>query len=121
MFSRKKPLSLFLAFILCLQQGAFASGLDMARAADARRFAIQKTNSGEPVKLESSGFEKLEKFRKKTKSNYRIRMNGKTKNPRSLVGGCNTIPLPALACGSMSRGRCECYRGHSLTRRHHSS
>lgn len=89
MFSRKKPLSLFLAFILCLQQGAFASGLDMARAADARRFAIQKTNSGEPVKLESSGFEKLEKFRKKTKSNYRIRMNGKTKNPRSLVGGDN--------------------------------
>lgn len=89
MLSHKKPLSVLLAFVLLLQQGAFAAQLDVARALDAKRFAIQKNDSNDPVKLESSGFEKLEKFKKKTGASYRIRMNGKTKNPRSLVGGDN--------------------------------
>lgn len=89
MISPKKPLCAVLAFMLVFQQGVFASPLDTARALDAKRFAVNKTDSKDPVKLESEGFEKLERFKKKTNSSYRIRMSAATKNPRSLVGGSN--------------------------------
>ncbi len=88
MLLSKKSLSALLSAVFLCQQAAFAaSPLDTARALDARRFAVVKTDSGEPVKLESSALEKLEKFNKKTGASWRIRMNGATKAPRSLVGG----------------------------------
>lgn len=87
MLLSKKQLCAFLAAVFLMQQSAFASPLDMARALDARRFPVVKTDSEEPVKLESSELEKLEKFNKKTDSSWQIRMNAKTKKPRSLVGG----------------------------------
>lgn len=88
MLLSKKPLSALLAAVFLCQQAAFAATpLDMARALDARRFAVVKSDSEEPVKLENAALEKLEKFNKKTGSTWRIRMNGATKNPRSLVGG----------------------------------
>lgn len=88
MLLSKKSLSALLSAVFLCQQAAFAaSPLDTARALDARRFAVVKTDSEEPVKLESSALEKLEKFNKKTGASWRIRMNGATKTPRSLVGG----------------------------------
>lgn len=88
MLLSKKSLSALLSAVFLCQQAAFAaSPLDTARALDARRFAVVKTDSEEPVKLESSALEKLEKFNKKTGSTWRIRLNGATKTPRSLVGG----------------------------------
>lgn len=98
MFLSKKQISVFLAFTLLLQQGVFASQLNVARALDARRFAVKKVDSGEAVKLENDAFERLEKFNKKTKSSWRIRMNRATKHPRSLVGGEN------IRVGSGDRG-----------------
>lgn len=88
MLLSKKSLSALLSAVFLCQQAAFAaSPLDTARALDARRFAVVKTDSEEPVKLESPALEKLEKFNKKTGASWRIRMNGATKTPRSLVGG----------------------------------
>ncbi len=88
MLLSKKSLSALLSAVFLCQQAAFAaSPLDTARALDARRFAVVKTDSEEPVKLESVALEKLEKFNKKTGASWRIRMNGATKTPRSLVGG----------------------------------
>lgn len=88
MLLSKKSLSALLSAVFLCQQAAFAaSPLDTARALDARRFAVVKTDSEEPVKLESAVLEKLEKFNKKTGASWRIRMNGATKTPRSLVGG----------------------------------
>lgn len=89
MLLSKKSLSAFLAALFLCQQAVFAAPLDMARALDARRFAVVKTDSAEPVKLEAAALEKLEKFNKKTSSTWNIRMNGETKKPRSLVGGKN--------------------------------
>lgn len=87
MLLSKKQLCAFLAAVFLMQQSAFASPLETARALDVRRFPIVKTDLEEPVKLESSELEKLEKFNKKTDSSWQIRMNAKTKKPRSLVGG----------------------------------
>ncbi len=98
MFLSKKQIAAFLAFSLMFQQGLFASQLDIARAIDARRFAIAKTDSEEGAKLDGKSFERLEKFNKKTKSSWRIRMNRNTKHPRALVGGEN------IRVGSGDRG-----------------
>ena len=89
MLLSKKRLSAFLAVLFLMQQSAFASPLDTARALDARRFPVVKTDSEKTIKLESAELEKIEKFNKKTDSSWQIRLNAKTKAPRSLVGGRN--------------------------------
>ena len=73
MLLSKKSLSALLSAVFLCQQAAFAaSPLDTARALDARRFAVVKTDSEEPVKLESAVLEKLEKFNKKRRYSYSL-------------------------------------------------
>ncbi|MDR0645519.1 MAG: hypothetical protein LBG46_00565 [Elusimicrobiota bacterium] len=84
----KKNFSILFSLILFSQQVIFAAPFERAAARDYGRFRkVYSSGKQTPEVLPAETFNKLEKFNKKTRSTWNIRMNRKSGAPRSLTGG----------------------------------